>query len=184
MMKTARRDRQRGSAMLVTLILIAALLAGIAVLVSMQLTTTKSTELTRSGLAALHCADAGLAASRAQVGLSPAVATSHIAAYPFTTSATTWQVQPTFLTTYFGTTRADLDGDGTNDFTVWIIDNDDGDSNYAVDADSRVWLISRCTKYPDTPKEVRELIQFTSVGTLYDWQEGRAFGNGNANTIN
>ena len=184
MIRTAKRNKQRGSAMLVTVILIAALLAGVAVLVSMQLTTTKSTELTRSGLTALHCADAGLAAARSQLVRSQASVTAHILAYPYTTSATTWQVQPTFLTTYFGTTRADMDGDGTNDFTVWIIDNDDGDSNYGLDADSRVWLISRCTKYADTPKEVRELIQFSAAGTLYDWQEGRAFGNNNSNTIN
>jgi len=50
-MKLMKRDSQRGSAMLVTLIITVALLAGAAVLVSLQLSANKSTELSRAGIA-------------------------------------------------------------------------------------------------------------------------------------
>lgn len=163
MMNKMIRNGQRGSAMLVTMILIAALLAGVAVLVSLQLTSTKSTETTRTGLAALHCADAGLAASRVWVGSNEAYVKANLGGTPGA------------LTTYFASTtpaRDDIDGDGTSDFQVTVLASTNVD---------RVWLVSRCIKYPDAPKEVRELIEFATTGTQYKWQEGGAFGNNNAN---
>lgn len=172
-----RRDRERGSAMLVTLILIAALLAGIAVLASLQLTSTKGTETTRVGLMSLHCAESGLAASHAEIGINRALVLAHIAANPYPGGA--WTTNPTFITTM----QRDIDGDGVVDLDIYIIDNDDGDGNTGADLDNRVWLISRCTKYPDAPKEVRELVEFGNMATVYDWQEGGAFGNNNKNPI-
>ncbi len=179
-----KRNGERGSAMLVTLILIAALLAGVAVLVSMQLTTTKSTEQTRVGAMSLHCAEAGLAATRGIAAASKAGIVTHLAAATYAESLPAqWQVIPSFISTSYPTLR-DIDGITGNDVDIWIIDNEESDNNYALDADSRVWLISRCTKYPDNPKEVRELIEFAGAPTQYDWQEGRAFGNNNANAFN
>lgn len=176
----AKRDRERGSAMLVTLILIAALLAGVAVLVSLQLTTSKSTELTRVGLQSLHCAESGLAASHGDVALNRSVVLTHLTANSYSAATPAqWQVIPSFITT----AHRDVDGDGVTDVDIWIIDNEDV-NDYTQDSDSRVWLISRCTKYPDAPKEVRELIQFAGGATQYDWQEGRAFGNNNSNAFN
>jgi hypothetical protein len=175
-----RRDRERGSAMLVTLILISALLAGVAVLVSLQLTTSKSTALTRVGLQSLHCAESGLAASHGDVALNKTAVIAHLLANSYNGSVPAqWQVIPSFITT----AHRDVDGDGATDVDIWIIDNEDA-NGYTLDSDSRVWLISRCTKYPDAPKEVRELIEFGGSPTQYDWQEGRAFGNNNSNAFN
>lgn len=173
-----QRNSERGSAMLVTLIIVAALLAGVAVIVSMQLTATKSTELTRSGLAALHCAESGLAIARTEIGSNRANVNTHLGGYP--ASAT---IQPAFLTTFMGETtpaRNDLDGDGSADFVIYIVDNDD-DADYTTDSDRRIWLIARCIKYADTPKEVRELAEFPSASGLYRNQEGGYTGAGNWN---
>jgi hypothetical protein len=174
------RNGQRGSAMLVTLILIAALLAGVAVLVSMQLSTTKATEVTRMGSMALHCAESGLAATHVLVGQNKTAVTAHLLAAPYTSESvadgTGWKVTPSFITS----TYRDFDGGG-DDVNIYIIDNLDSNALYTVDTDNRVWLVSRCTKYPDSPKEVRELIEFGSSGQNYKWQEGGAFGNNNAN---
>jgi type II secretory pathway pseudopilin PulG len=163
MMNKMIRNRQRGSAMLVTMILIAALLAGVAVLVSLQLTSTKSTETTRTGLAALHCADAGLAASRVWVGSQETYVKANLGGTLPNLDAYFTAANPD---------RNDIDGDGVADFTVSVFASTDV---------SRVWLVSRCIKYPDAPKEVRELIEFSTSGTQYKWQEGGAFGNNNAN---
>lgn len=179
-----RRNPQRGSAMLVTLILIAALLAGVAILVSLQLTSTKSTELTRNGLASLHCAEAGLAISHSQVASQRPLVNTHLNSYPNSTTQ-----RATFLDAYFATATpnmSDIDGDGTaNDFEIYIVDDADETPapDYQADINSRVWLISRCVKWPDSPKEVRELVEFAASPTQYDWQDGRSFGNNNANTI-
>src|SRR6185312_4064680 len=62
-----KRNSQRGSAMLVTMIVIASLLAGAAVLVSMQLASNRSSDLTRTGVSATYCAEAGLDAARSVV---------------------------------------------------------------------------------------------------------------------
>jgi len=187
------RNTQRGSAMLVTLILVAALLAGVAVLVALQLSSTKSTELTRTGLAALHCAEAGLAVSHREVANNKSSVITQLSSLPYTgpSGALSWQSQPTFLTTYYATgspyNLSDIDGDGTaGDFVVYIIDDDDESSTtqaWNTDINSRVWLVSRCTKYPDSPKEVRELVEFGQSPTQYEWQEGRSNGANNANPI-
>ena len=61
------RTSQRGSAMLVTMIVISSLLAGASVLVSMQLASNRATDLTRTGLSAMYCAEAGLTSAHASV---------------------------------------------------------------------------------------------------------------------
>lgn len=175
-----QRDSQRGSAMLVTLILIASLLAGAAVLVSMQLASNRGSELSRSGMTALYCAEAGLMAARPVViansaNWDTAVAASNGVADP---------AEPSWLLS--GITSHDLDGDGVADFKVYLRDNDDEVANSATnnlddDIDGRVFVVSKCLKYPDTPKAISELIELAQGGNLYDWQAGGAFGNNNAN---
>src|SRR5687768_9044489 len=61
------RRPERGAAMVVTMIIIAALLAGAAVLASMQLKSSKGSEITRTGLSALACAESGIVAARPTV---------------------------------------------------------------------------------------------------------------------
>ncbi|HTL39076.1 MAG TPA: hypothetical protein VL326_38365 [Kofleriaceae bacterium] len=172
------RNPQRGSAMLVTLIIIAALLGGAVVLVSMQLTSNRSSELARTGNAAMYCAEAGLAAAR------PTVASSQTSwAASLAVSATGDTTEPSWLAAGIGS--HDLDGDTVADFEVYILDNDDETSttnDRAVDVDNRIFIVSRCKKYGDTPKEVRELIEYVSqTGTCYESQEGGCSQQGNAN---
>ena len=58
-----RRRTERGTAILITMMIIVALLGGGAVLVGIQMASTRSTEITRSNMTALYCAEAGLNAS-------------------------------------------------------------------------------------------------------------------------
>ena len=167
-----KRNSQRGSAMLVTMILMAALLAGATVLVSLQLGSNRSTELTRTGIAALHCAEAGLQASRATV----------------VANQSTWG---TYLLSgqepgYLSGINHDIDvpADNVSDWTVTLVDNNDeqsGSDNQGSDYDGKIYLVSRCTKYPDTPREVRELLSYTTITNCYNAQRGGCGGNGNMN---
>ena len=45
----------------------------------------------------------------------------------------------------------------------------------------RVYVVSRCLKYADNPREVRELVVYTGGGQHYESQLGGFGGNGNAN---
>jgi hypothetical protein len=181
MTKLVSRARQRGSAMLVTMIVIAALLAGAGVLVAMQLGSNHGSDLTRSGMSSMYCAEAGLVAAR------PFVAAN----YPSWNSSLTLPgqtpVEPAWL--YNGITAAghDIDNpaDGVADFMVYLRDNDDENApapnDPSHDSDLRVFIVSRCLKYTDTVQEVEELVHFTGGGQCYNSQEGGCGGNGNAN---
>ena len=168
--------------MLVTLILIAALLAGAAVLVSMQVSSTRSSEVTRTGTSSLYCAEAGLAAAR------PIVAANYPTwmsggATNFTLPTATTPTEPAWLSTGIGVHDANGDGNGP-DYIVYLVDNDDelsGTQDYLTDNDLRVFIVSRCLLYPENQKEVRELVQYTGGGTCYQSQQGGCGGNGNSN---
>jgi hypothetical protein len=169
-----KRVSQRGSAMLVAMILMAALLAGAAVLASLQLSSSRSTEMTRSGITALYCAEAGLTATRS------AIATNQGS---WNTSLGTG-IEPTYIQS--PTISHDVDGDGSPDFIVTLEDNYDEipptPQNQNSDSDGKIYIVSRCTKFTDTPREVRELISFTSLKHCYGSQRGGCGGNGNMNT--
>src|ERR1041385_1812807 len=165
------RNRQRGSAMLVTLILIAALLAGAAVLVSMQLASNKSTDLSRTSMQSLHCAEAGLALARSSVQGNSSLWNSWLQTATPTATPSTLSA---LIETAAGSpspAAQDLDGDGTADVVIFLRDNDD-DADQATDADGRVFVVSRCVKYADTPKEVEELVEMSGAATCYQAQEG------------
>jgi Tfp pilus assembly protein PilV len=168
------RTRQRGSAMLVTMIILAALLAGVTVLVSMQLSSTRSSDLTRTGAAGTYCAEAGLAAAR------PIVAANYSQWGAAIAAPTT---EPTWLSTGIGS--HDIDGDGDVDFKVTLKDNDDElpptANNTAVDSDLKIFIVSTCLKYKDSVKQVEELVQYTGGGTCYQSQAGGCGGNNNGN---
>jgi hypothetical protein len=184
-----RQDPENGSAMLVTLIIIAALLAGAVVLVSMQLSSNRSTDLARSSMSSLYCAEAGLHAARAvlKTSLKTERDTAIIQSNSEILAGTTPTESPLFTA---GISSHDLDGNGTNDFYAYIRDNDDelagsGTNNGSADTDSKVWLISVCIKNTETQKTVSELISVTEqAGTMYDWQAGGAMGNNNYNFQN
>ena len=171
-----RRQPERGNAMLVTMIIISALLAGAAVVVSMQVQATRASGVTKQGLEALYCAEAGLAASHSTVANNYSLWGPTLAADP------NGAAEPTWLQTAFS---HDLDGDGVNDFTVTIKDNDDEvaptANDLTKDVDTQIFIISTCTKYPDTPKQVVELVKYAGGGTCYKSQEGGCNGNGNDN---
>jgi len=167
------RNSERGSAMLVAMILMAALLAGAAVLVSLQLSSNRSTELTKTGINALYCAEAGLTATKATVAINQ----PDWATYLGTGNQPSWLDSPAI--------NHDIPGIGdTDDFTVTLEDNFDetsGSDADDVDTDGKIYVVSRCTAFPDTPREVRELITFTQVTHCYSAQRGGCGGNGNMN---
>ena len=156
--------------MLVAMILMAALLAGAAVLVSLQLSSNRSTELTNTGIRALYCAEAGLQATRATVVANQSAWGANLGTGN----------EPSFLSTI----SHDIDGDNVNDFVVTLEDNFDetsGSDAPATDYDGKIYVVSRCTKYADTPREVRELLSYTTITNCYNAQRGGCGGNGNMN---
>jgi len=177
-----KRSSERGSAMLITMILISAILAGAAVLVSLQLSTNKSTEITSTGMRALHCAEAGLTLSRATVASQRAAWAGNLAG-----------VEPSWMSVV----NHDIDGDSIADFYITLEDDDDEIPTNTdtvnkplIDANQQVFLVSRCgtmvsgvftPKYADFPREVRELISVTNVANCYNGQKG---GCGNNNNMN
>jgi hypothetical protein len=166
--------------MLVTMILMAALLAGAAALAQIQTTSTHSTQMTRTGISAQFCAEAGLVAAHSAVASSYSSWGTALA----TTAATPAGSIPT-EPAFFSSINHDVDGDGAADFTLYIKDNSDelppASDNPAQDNDLRVYIVSRCTKYPDTPREVAELVEQTAGGFGYHSQEGGLNNNGNDN---
>lgn len=166
-----RRAPERGSAMIVTIIITAALLAGGVVLVSMQQSSNRGTDLTRGSLSALHCAEGGLAAARQLVAQN----------YMQWGAALTAGGEPSWLQS--PAVDHDLDNDGNDDFILELKDNDDEVAPTAldplVDKDLRIFILSTCTKYPETPKQISELITFTGGGQAYENQKNGAGGNNN-----
>ncbi len=165
-MNRRNQRTERGSAMLVTLIIIASLLAGAAVLVSMQLSSTRSSDLTRSGMASLYCAEAGLTATRTAVAANRTSWVGNIGT----------GVEPSWLASI----DHDLDGDTLPDFRVTLQDDDD-DTDAVNDSNEKIFLVSRCIKYVDTQKVVMELIEYIPVANCYPSQEGGCNGRGNGN---
>jgi hypothetical protein len=165
------RCSQRGSAMLVTLILIAALLGGAAVLVSTQLAASRSTDLIRMTMLSTNCAEAGLSAARPVV----------LANYAQWAGSLGTGTEPSWITS---AVNHDLDGDGAADFVITLKDNDDdapAANDLLHDNDLRIFVVSRCTKYSETPKEIEELVQYSGGGTCYQSQQGGCASNGNSN---
>lgn len=171
-MTMTRRSAERGSAMLVTLLLITALLGGAAVLVSTQLASNRATELARASTLSSYCAEAGLAGARP-------VVTSRYSQWAGSLGT---GVEPAWLASAIS---HDLDGDGAADFVITLEDNDDElaplSNDTSRDNDLRIFITSRCIKYGEVPREVVELVQYSGGGTCYQSQQGGCAGNGNSN---
>jgi hypothetical protein len=166
------RLAERGSAMLVVSTILTALLAGGGIALYLQLQSTRSVGLAKSGRESLYCAEAGVAQAQAiltnQTGLWADILdgtpSNDPAWYPVT---------------------GDVDGDGTLDYEVRLEDNDDetGVANDpTVDIDNRVFLVAKCTQNPEVPRTVRSLIDVAASGHNYRNQSGGGAGNtGNQN---
>lgn len=155
--------------MVVTMVLVSALLAGAAVLASMQIKSSKSAELTRSSISALACAESGIVAARETVMNN----------YALWNAALASGTEPQWLSTV----NHDIDADGQPDFTVTLKDNDDetATNDLAVDNDLTVFIVSTCTKFPDIQTQVAEMVRFNGSGNCYESQLGGCGGNNNAN---
>jgi hypothetical protein len=166
-----KRNPERGSAMMVTMIVVTSLLCGSSILVGMQLSSNRSNDLARTGTSALYCAEAGLVAARSVVASN----------YALWNSALASGTEPSWLSGI----NHDVDGDGVADFTITLKDNDDElpplTNDPTHDNDLKVFVVSTCTKYPDTPKQVMELVQYNGGGNCYQAQQGGCGGNGNSN---
>ncbi len=175
-LKRRSRETKRGSAMLVTMIIIGALIAGAATLTNMQVQSQRSQDLTKSNVSALYCAEAGIAAARTALAYN----------YPswglgLTQSAEGDKSEPAWLRAAIGS--HDIDGDGVDDFTAYIFDNNDdpGDNNPQADNDLQVFLAVSCIKYPETPNTVTELVKYNGGVGCHPSQIGGCGGEGNTN---
>lgn len=176
-MPTSRtRRREAGTAILITMLLSIALLGGGAVLVNLQLSSTRSAAVVSSRVKALTCADAGLATARTLVAANYAQWTAGLCNPPSPRGTGSCVIgsataEPTWLRS--PAVDHDLDDDGNDDFVLTLVDNDDESpsNNLAGDNDLQVWVVSTCTRYPDTPVQVMELVRYTPAGTCYDNQK-------------
>jgi len=166
------RNPERGSAMLVTMVVTASLLAGAALLVSMQLMSTRGAALTSTGIELSNCAEAGIVAARPVV----------LANYARWSGALGTGTEPAWLASAFS---HDLDGDGKADFVITLVDDDDElpplPNDRTVDNNNRIFIVSQCIKNVELHKQIEELVQYSGGGTCYQAQAGGCGGNGNAN---
>jgi hypothetical protein len=181
--RSKRRDPRRGSAMVVTMIIVSALLAGATVLASMQIASTQSSNIAREGTWSTYCAEAGLAAAQSVVAANYASWAASLTAYCTPSCASPTTTEPSWLYSAIGS--HDLDGDGVDDFAVYIKDNDDeqppATNNLAVDNDLRVFIVSTCIHFSDVQQQVEALVYYNGGGTCYKSQLGGCGGNGNQN---
>ncbi|RMH40618.1 MAG: hypothetical protein D6689_13245 [Deltaproteobacteria bacterium] len=164
---------QRGSAMVVVLILLVALLGAGGVAIYVQLADTRSTGLIRQARDALSCAEAGLAEGRVWAGQNYGLWAAILDGDP-SNDPSNYPL------------RGDIDGDGNDDWEVQLMDNDDemppAANDTTRDNDLRVFVVARCIRYPTTPREVIELVRYEGGGAIYRNQSGQ--GSGNTNNAN
>ncbi len=164
------RKRERGAAMLVTLVVISAVMAGGAALFSITMASTRSAQLTKTTTQALYCAEAGLTIARSAVAAN----------YRHWNAAFAAGTVPAWLQAV----SHDIDGDGVDDVALSVVDNEDegAAANDATrDNDRSARLVSRCIAYPETPREVTEIVQYNGGGQCYESQQGGCGENNNAN---
>lgn len=173
-----RRNGERGSIMVIVMIIMVALLGAGAVAINVQVADTRSTGMIRSARDALYCAEAGLAEARPLVGQHFADWSILLDDDPDNDDGAGWYpVRGEFVD----------DGDDTTwDYEVRIMDNNDEvwpqPNDTTKDNDLRIFIVSKCVKFPDTPREVLELIIYEGGGNVYRNQAGQGSSNtGNAN---
>ena len=164
-------DRQRGASLVVTLMVVTALLTAGALALYLQMADTHSAQYVTQSRGALFCAEAGLSAARDYIS-------DNYADWPQMLDTDTSNDPDGYPV------EGDLDGDGTMDWRVTIRDDDDEfpTNNANVDANGTIFMVSACLQYPDTPREVLELVSFSGGGTNYRNQQGQ--GAGGTNNVN
>lgn len=172
---TGRRDPRRGAALMSTIIILTGLLAAASMTAYLVTAETRSTAYTTMARRSLFCAEAGLAVARPIAAANYATWTQALDADP--SNDPPW---------YPITGHVELAALGPVDFEVTLRDNDDElpplDNDPARDNDLRVFIVARCTKYPEHPRTVMELIEYSAAGHTYRNQAGQGgFNTGNAN---
>lgn len=172
--RTALR-RQRGSALMTSLIILSGLLMAGAASVYLMTAETRSTSYTAMSRRSLFCAEAGLAMAR------PIVAANYLswseALDDDPANEPSWYPITGYL---------EANATGMPDFTITLRDNDDElpprDNDLFVDNDLKVFLVSTCNRYPEHPRTVMELLEYTSAGHSFRNQGGQGgFNSGNNN---
>jgi hypothetical protein len=162
--------------MIVVMVILVALLSAGAIALYLQVAENRSASLVKQTRESLFCAEAGLAVGREMLGEQYTLWQDMIDNDPSNDP-------PDYPI------RRDIDGDNVIDFEVTVEDNDDelattGQPNDPdVDQDLRVFIVSRCIRLDKTaPREVRELVEYSSQGAVYRNQQGQ--GQGNTNNAN
>lgn len=172
--------------MLVTLLLTLTLMSGGAVFLSMQLRSSKSAALVKQKITSEQCAEAGATAARGVVANNYGLWTSGLCNPPPPVGTGTCVVgsaasEPTWLAS--PAVDHDLDKNGTSDFVLTLVDNQDEvapkANDMTKDNDLQIWVISTCTM-GDVATTVRELVKFTPGNICYQSQLGGCGGAGNS----
>jgi len=165
------RVSERGAAVALVMVVITALLSAGAVALYLAIGDTRASGYASSSRSALFCAEAGLVAARSVVG-------ANYASWPLLLDGDP-QNDPSW---YPITGDIDDPADGVPDYEVTLRDNDDelppASDDPNRDNDLRVFVVSRCTKYADTPREVLELVVYSGGGNVYRNQSGQGASNG------
>jgi hypothetical protein len=155
------------------LVVVLALLVGGAILLSLQMGSTKQAGMAADQRGSTYCAEGGLAAARL-------VLLANYAGWALALDA-----DPGNDPAWYPIT-GDLDGNGVVDFAVTIRDNDDEAAPAAndptADVDLRVFADARCLTYVDSPRTVTELLRYQGGGKLYRNQAAQgSWNSGNSN---
>ena len=148
------RSGERGSAVLIVMLVIGSLIAVAAALTTLHNKQSQASEVTQKSAAARYCAEAGIAAAQSTV----------------VANAASWNaslgtgVEPAWLSVV----DHDLDGNGTPDFTIELRDDDDEAVNdLSHDTNHAVFLVSTCIAHPENRSQVSVLVTDTGVRRLW-----------------
>jgi hypothetical protein len=175
------RQAEKGTIMVLVMTVLAALLAGGAVALYIQVTATRATSAANQARTSLYCAEAGLQAARLLI-LNNYTTWEAVLSEDCTPNGDCpdWYTPPAGLTVpgYY----ARLDGEpivlpeSPPDYRVTIYDNDDEfDGNMPNpnrDNDLAVFVRSDCLRYPSQPRAVAELVDFRAVINCVQNEQG------------
>jgi hypothetical protein len=153
-----QNDHQSGAAMVLVLTILAALLAGGAIALTLQRGSTQSSGLTASNRRSLYCAEAGLSAARQFVLVNTSNWDAMLDDVVGTSS--TYDNNPEGFPI-----EGDIDDDGEVDYEVTVRDDDD-DAVATTDVNGRIFLVSKCIKWPAYESEVLELIDVSGAANV------------------
>lgn len=169
------RHHRRGATIVSTMIILTGLMVVASTTALLLNAESRSTGYTAMARRSLYCAEAGLVTARA-------IAAANYATWPQALDADPGNDPPWYPI------RGHLEqaATGAPDFEVTLRDNDDElpplTNDPVADNDLKVFIVSRCLKYPEHPRTVMELVEYTAAGHAYRNQAGQGASNtGNAN---